>query len=188
MMTTGFLRHLPFVLVLVLLLSPSSVSGQTSNEEDEPKTPPWLVLAFEHRTRVEKLTNRFRIDELGATRVLAFRTRFYFEIRERTDPFRFVVELQDSRSRTQRRPLHRSGPAYQRARFLTTPTAARFGSIFSAPSSPRCFRSADSPWTWGSEGYRREIACGTRPMPSTDFTGGWERTNVGCFVLSSPGR
>jgi hypothetical protein len=44
------------------------------------------------------LTNRFRIDELGATRVLALRTRFRFEIRERTDPFRFVVELQDSRS------------------------------------------------------------------------------------------
>ena len=97
-MTTAFLRHVPFVLVLVLLFSPSTVSGQTSNEEDEPKTPPWLLLAFEQRTRVEALTNRFRIDELGPTRVLAFRTRLYFEIRERTDPFRFVVELQDSRS------------------------------------------------------------------------------------------
>jgi hypothetical protein len=44
------------------------------------------------------MTNRFRIDELGATHVLAFRTRFRFEIRERTDPLRFVVEVQDSRS------------------------------------------------------------------------------------------
>ncbi len=97
-MTRGFFRSVPLVLILVLLLSPTTVSGQASPEEDEPKTPPWLVLAFEQRTRVEKMTNRFRIDELGATRVLAFRTRLYFEIRERTDPFRFVVELQDSRS------------------------------------------------------------------------------------------
>lgn len=44
------------------------------------------------------MTHPFRVDELGVTRVLAFRTRLQVHIRDLIDPIRFYVELQDSRS------------------------------------------------------------------------------------------
>ncbi len=88
-----------FVVVLLVFVGwVSSATGQPSQSENEEATPKWLGMAFEQRTRAEKMTNEFRIDELGATQVLAFRTRFQFEIKELIDPIRFYVEIQDSRS------------------------------------------------------------------------------------------
>ena len=84
--------------LLVILHGVSSASSQTSQSEKDKSTPDWLTIALEHRTRVEKMTNEFRFDELGATQVLAFRTRFQFEIKELIDPIRFHIEIQDSRS------------------------------------------------------------------------------------------
>ncbi len=100
MVSTSTLPRLNILLValLVFLGGASSASSQTSQSEKDKSNPDWLNIAFEHRTRVEKMTNEFRFDELGATQVLAFRTRFQFEIKELIDPIRFYIEIQDSRS------------------------------------------------------------------------------------------
>ena len=87
-----------WVALLVFLCGASSASSQTSQSEKDKSTPDWLTIAFEHRTRVEKMTNEFRLDELGATQVLAFRTRFQFEIKDLINSVRFYFEIQDSRS------------------------------------------------------------------------------------------
>jgi hypothetical protein len=56
------------------------------------------VISFEQRTRVEGQTNRFRLDEAGPTRVLAFRTRLQLAFPQIAGPLGAFVELQDSRS------------------------------------------------------------------------------------------
>jgi hypothetical protein len=64
-----------------------------------PAPPPKrIVLSFEQRSRVEALTNPFRIDEGGPTRVLAFRTRLQVDARRLVGPIGIFVELQDARS------------------------------------------------------------------------------------------
>jgi hypothetical protein len=60
--------------------------------------PDRIIVTFEQRTRVEGLTNPFRVDELGLTRVLALRTRLQLTVPKVVGPLGAFVELQDSRS------------------------------------------------------------------------------------------
>jgi hypothetical protein len=77
----------------------TAASAQTPPLPASPAPPPKrIVVSFEQRSRVEALTNPFRIDELGPTRVLAFRTRLQVDARRLLGPIGAFVELQDSRS------------------------------------------------------------------------------------------
>jgi hypothetical protein len=60
--------------------------------------PDWLILGGEHRTRYENMNGQFRRDLRTVDEQLALRTRLVFGIKEILDPFRFTVELQDSRA------------------------------------------------------------------------------------------
>jgi hypothetical protein len=62
------------------------------------RTPSWLQLSFEQRTRYEQLTNPFRSGELGIERLLPLRSRLKLEIGEANKPVRFLIEFQDSRA------------------------------------------------------------------------------------------
>ncbi len=88
-------RRVGVALSLALLGSVSTRAQSTPPNEPQPKR---LVIAFEQRTRVEGLTNPFRIDELGLTRVLALRTRLQVAVPKIVGPLGAFVELQDSRS------------------------------------------------------------------------------------------
>ncbi|MGV3519352.1 MAG: alginate export family protein [Luteitalea sp.] len=57
----------------------------------------WLDLGVEFRTRVEHHDNDYRRRVPAVDDLLLLRTRLYVGIRQRLDPFRFVVELTDSR-------------------------------------------------------------------------------------------
>ena len=57
----------------------------------------WLDVGFELRLRYEHRDNDYRRSRLTSDDVLLGRTRLYLGIRQRFDPFRFVVELVDSR-------------------------------------------------------------------------------------------
>ena len=86
--------------VLVLLLVGSAGAGAEdvptgSSPAAEPKR---LFVTFEQRTRIEGLTSPFRLDRLGPTRVLAFRTRLQIALPKIAGPLGAFVELQDSRS------------------------------------------------------------------------------------------
>lgn len=59
--------------------------------------PDWLRLSLQHRTRYETLDHRWRFGERGSDQQIAQRTRLLFAIRDIADPFRAVLELQDSR-------------------------------------------------------------------------------------------
>jgi hypothetical protein len=61
------------------------------------KTPPWLQLSLEQRTRYEQLTNPFRGNTSETERHFPLRTRLQLEIGETTRPVRFLIEFQDSR-------------------------------------------------------------------------------------------
>lgn len=70
-----------------------------------PPAPRRIVVSFEQRTRVETLTHPFRFEELGPTRVLAFRTRLQVAFPKIVGPLGAFVELQDSRSGWNDRPF-----------------------------------------------------------------------------------
>jgi len=57
----------------------------------------WLDLGFEQRTRYEYRRNDLRRDQQVTDNPLLLRTRAYLGIRDILDPFRFAIELQDSR-------------------------------------------------------------------------------------------
>lgn len=57
----------------------------------------WLDLGFEQRTRYEFRRNDLRRDQQVTDNPLLLRTRAYFGVKNILDPFRFAVELQDSR-------------------------------------------------------------------------------------------
>ena len=94
---TGCARSLGAVIALVLLGS-TDARAQSAPTEPPPPAPRRIVVTFEQRTRVEKQTHPFRLDELGATRVLAFRTRLQVAAPKMVGPLGAFVELQDSRS------------------------------------------------------------------------------------------
>lgn len=72
---------------------------------DAPKTgysflqsADWLDIGLEHRTRFEYRQNSFlRTPQKGKDYPFLLRTRLYLGVKDKLDPFRFVVELQDSR-------------------------------------------------------------------------------------------
>jgi hypothetical protein len=55
-----------------------------SQPDQKSKTPAWLQLSFEQRTRYERLTNSFRFKEFGVEELLPLRTRVKLEIGEQT--------------------------------------------------------------------------------------------------------
>lgn len=57
----------------------------------------WLLLGLQHRTRLESLDNFYRVPTLPSDEGAYARTLFYLGISEILDPFRFTVELEDSR-------------------------------------------------------------------------------------------
>ena len=59
--------------------------------------PSWLDLGAESRLRYETEDHRYRTGESGGDQQLAHRTRLRLGIRRALDPFRFTVELEDSR-------------------------------------------------------------------------------------------
>lgn len=61
------------------------------------KTPDWLRLSVQHRTRYETLDNQWRLGLQGSDQQIAQRTRLLISIREILDPLRGVIEFQDSR-------------------------------------------------------------------------------------------
>jgi hypothetical protein len=80
------------------LLGPAGASAQSAEADAGSPPPERIVVSFQQRSRVEKQTHPFRIDELGATRVLAFRTRLQVDVRKMIGPLGAFVELQDARS------------------------------------------------------------------------------------------
>jgi hypothetical protein len=69
-----------------------------SQHDQKSKTPAWMQLSFEQRTRYERLTNPFRLNEIGTEKLLPLRTRLKLEIGEANKPVRFLMEFQDSRA------------------------------------------------------------------------------------------
>ena len=57
----------------------------------------WLDLGFEQRTRYEMRYNDLRRTQQVTDNPLLLRTRAYFGIKNFLDPFRFALEIQDSR-------------------------------------------------------------------------------------------
>jgi hypothetical protein len=95
--SNGFAQPIGAVFALALL-GATGARAQSAPAEPPPPAPRRIVVAFEQRTRVEKQTHPFRLDELGATRVLAFRTRLQVAVPRIAGPLGAFVELQDSRS------------------------------------------------------------------------------------------
>jgi hypothetical protein len=60
-------------------------------------TASWLDLGVEFRARYEHHDNDYRRRSPAVDDILLLRTRMYVGVRERLDPFRFVLELTDSR-------------------------------------------------------------------------------------------
>jgi hypothetical protein len=87
------------------LLAAAGASAQSA-ETDALSTPTdRIVVSLQQRSRVEKLTHPFRVDELGVTRVLALRTRLQVDIRRVVGPLGLFLELQDSRSSWNEEPF-----------------------------------------------------------------------------------
>jgi hypothetical protein len=57
----------------------------------------WLDLGFEHRIRAESRQNDFRRAQENIDEPILLRTRAYVGLKNILDPFRFAVEVQDSR-------------------------------------------------------------------------------------------
>jgi hypothetical protein len=59
--------------------------------------PSWMILAVQHRTRYETLSDQWEKGQVGSDQQLSQRTRVLFGIKNIWDPLRFIVEFQDSR-------------------------------------------------------------------------------------------
>jgi hypothetical protein len=85
----------PCLFFLLLFLFPA---GRAFPQQDRAmKTPSWLQLSFEQRTRYEHLTHPFRPNISATEKHFPLRTGLRLEIGEAGRPVRFLVELQDSR-------------------------------------------------------------------------------------------
>ena len=80
------------------LCAAGTARGQSAPAEARPALPERIVVSAEQRSRVEGFTHPFRLDELGPTRVAAFRTRLQVSLPRIVGPLGALVELQDSRS------------------------------------------------------------------------------------------
>jgi len=85
-----------FLLTSIFLFLPAATVCSQPNPSS--KTPQWLQLSFQQRTRYERLTNPFRFEELGIEELLPIRTRLKLEIGDIHKPVRFLIEFQDSRA------------------------------------------------------------------------------------------
>ncbi len=80
-----------------------SPSYSTTRDPDVPKYAhtldqyPWLDLGMDHRTRFEYRDDDIRRPEAGLDMPFLYRTRAFLGIRDVLDPFRFAIEMQDSR-------------------------------------------------------------------------------------------
>ncbi|MDA7883647.1 hypothetical protein N9A90_02310 [Akkermansiaceae bacterium] len=57
----------------------------------------WLLLGLQHRSRIENFDNFYRISSLPSDGGYFSRHWFYLGVRDVLDPFRFTLELEDSR-------------------------------------------------------------------------------------------
>ena len=57
----------------------------------------WLLLGFQHRSRIENFNNFYRVPSLPSDGGYFSRHWFYLGVRDVLDPFRFTLELEDSR-------------------------------------------------------------------------------------------
>ena len=64
---------------------------------DTLKNAAWLDLGLDYRFRYEYRDDDIRRDQAGADEPLLHRTRAYLGVHDALDPFRFAVEMQDSR-------------------------------------------------------------------------------------------
>lgn len=81
---------------------PSS-SYSTTRDPDVPKYAhasekiPWLDYGMDHRTRFEYRDDDIRRADAGLDTPFLYRTRAYLGVHDVLDPFRFAIEMQDSR-------------------------------------------------------------------------------------------
>ncbi|MDB4423462.1 alginate export family protein [bacterium] len=71
--------------------------GDRYNFSESVKGSDWLHLGFQHRSRIENFDNFYRRPSLPSDWGYFGRHWFYLGIRDILDPFRFTVELEDSR-------------------------------------------------------------------------------------------
>ncbi|MEN8774129.1 MAG: alginate export family protein, partial [Akkermansiaceae bacterium] len=71
--------------------------GARYNFSDSVEGNDWLLLGLQYRNRVENFDNFYRVPSLPSDGGYFSRTWFYLGIRDILDPFRFTVELEDSR-------------------------------------------------------------------------------------------
>ncbi|MBN2317868.1 MAG: alginate export family protein [Acidobacteria bacterium] len=83
---------IPVLFILVLSTVPAF-----PQQDRGTRTPAWLQLSFEQRTRYEHLTNPFRPNTSGTEKHFPLRTRLKLEIGEAGHPVGFLAEFQDSR-------------------------------------------------------------------------------------------
>jgi hypothetical protein len=83
----------------------AGASAQPARAGAGSAPPERIVVSFQQRSRFEKQTHPFRLNALGATRILAFRTRLQVYVRRLAGPVGVFVELQDSRSTGSDEPL-----------------------------------------------------------------------------------
>ncbi|MDB4397699.1 alginate export family protein, partial [Akkermansiaceae bacterium] len=57
----------------------------------------WLLLGLQHRSRIENFDNFYRVSSLPSDGGYFSRNWFYLGVRDVLDPFRFTLELEDSR-------------------------------------------------------------------------------------------
>jgi hypothetical protein len=78
-------------------------SYSTTRDPDVPKYAhtsekiPWLDYGMDHRTRFEYRDDDIRRSDAGLDTPFLYRTRAYLGIHDALDPFRFAIEMQDSR-------------------------------------------------------------------------------------------
>ncbi len=84
----------PLFLLLSLLAGPAWPQ-EAAPEPAEPQR--WISISLEQRTRFERLTHPFRLDEAGPTRLLALRTRLQLAVQTPFEPLRLYAELEDAR-------------------------------------------------------------------------------------------
>jgi hypothetical protein len=90
------MKHLVVPLsFLVPLLAAPAWSQQAAPGPAE--SHPWISIWLEQRTRFEKLTHPFRLDQAGPTRLLALRTRLQAAVATPLEPLRLYAELEDAR-------------------------------------------------------------------------------------------
>ena len=104
--------------ILALLIFVFHTIPVIAQQDRGTKTPSWLQLSFEQRTRYERLTNPFRLNTSGTEKHFPLRTRLQLEIGESDRPIRFLLEVQDSRVLYEKETLYSVPANINEADFL----------------------------------------------------------------------